>query len=41
MGECRSSPTPVIKKYENFVNTEHNSDREMFSYRSAVGALLY
>jgi len=41
MGECRSSPTPVIKESENSVNTEHNSDREMFSYRSVVGALLY
>ena len=44
MAECRPSPTPVIKesgKVDTSVNREHSKDREVFSYRSAVGALLY
>ena len=43
MAECRPCPTPVIKesvKTES-ENCEYSNDCEMFSYRSAVGALLY
>ena len=44
MADCCPSLTPVIKesrKVDTSVNHEHRNDREMFSYRSAVGAMLY
>jgi len=43
MGECRSTPTPAVKESGKAVlpDEESNLLHESFSYRSAVGALLY
>ena len=43
MGECRSTPTPAVKESGKAVlpDEESNLVHESFSYRSAVGALLY
>jgi len=44
MAECRPSSTPVIKepgKVDDSMKSEYSDNCQLFSYRSAVGALLY